>query len=89
MGRKVRFGGPALPAGTSTWYDHRNPDGSYGGQLRVEPGAVVDEDRIGGTITTEFEDGSVEVRQGNTADYYVNSGRAQYVNEGDPQELDH
>jgi hypothetical protein len=77
MGRKVKFGGPNLPKGTSTWYEHRNPDGTHGGQVRVDPGDVVDEDNIGGVI--EFQQEPYDAHECNGASYYIESGRAAYV----------
>jgi len=82
MARLIRFGGPNLPVGPySTWYDHRNPDGSYGGQISVRAGHVVAADRVGGEITVELKDGSTETFCGKTAAYYVDSGRATWVDE--------
>jgi len=43
---KLRFGGENLPKGSTTWYDHINPDGSRGGQVFVKPGQTVDEERV-------------------------------------------
>lgn len=73
--RKIRFGGPNLPPGTHTWYDHRNPDGTYGGRISVEVGTEVEADRVGGKMTDA--DGSD--REGNGPDYYVTSGLAVMV----------
>ncbi len=55
MAKKIRFGGPALPDGKSTWYMTR-VDGALR-QIRAEPGHVVDADAVlgnGGQPNAEY-----------------------------------
>ena len=92
--RMVRFGGPNLPPGRSTWYDHRNPDGNYGGQIIVRPGDMVAANRIGGEIKVPVDDAQVwdaekgeavmvpqppQTIHGRTVEYYIDAGVAAYV----------
>jgi hypothetical protein len=91
---RLLFGGPNLPEGKHTWYDHINPDGSYGGQIDVHPGMVLDADRVGkyvgmteATVTTKYDDDGVTIESGDppkpvlvpNAKYYVETGRATLI----------
>jgi len=70
---RLRFGGPNLPDNAQTFYRHKNPDGSFAGNLNVKPGAVVDEERF-------FLDGE--------AQDFVARGMAAWVDEAPPQAPD-
>ena len=81
MPKMLKFGGPNLKGDAqSTWYDHRNADGSYGGQIAVRPGDMVEADRVGGIINVKDETGAVvETFEGNPAAYYVETGRGSVI----------
>ena len=42
----LRFGGPRLPEGSSTWYNHVNEDGTIAHGVTALPGDVIDEARV-------------------------------------------
>lgn len=76
MGRKLRFGGPNLPAGRSTWYLTHKPDGKGRRQVRAEPGHEVDAEQV-------HRDGTKGLIP--NADYYVNAGLASWVEAPKPK----
>lgn len=43
---RLQFGGPGLPEGSVTWYNHVNPDGTIVHTVRIGPGATIDEARV-------------------------------------------
>lgn len=70
----VRFGGPKLPPGTFTFYDKRNPSGTYGGEVRANPGDVVEASLIGGEVS--LPDGSKQTFYG--PDHFIGRGIAEW-----------
>jgi hypothetical protein len=80
--RMLKFGGPNLPEGTSTWYDTPSPakKGEYV-QVRAEPGLIVPADHVMKFAGAD-ERGAAKLEP--NADYYVASGRAEFAEESAP-----
>lgn len=71
MAVRIKFGGPELPAGSKTWYDKINEDGTFGGQVFVYHGDVVDAAEIGKIVNQNGRDALIPNWQ-----RYVEAGQA-------------